>query len=250
MRSVALKALAVGLVSLMLALIAPGSGGQAWAQQVPVPPLQGDLVRVLSTSWENNIMADPPVATIMPLPGDLIFGGVPWLSFLSFPGQPLPVPAQGYCFRVWTGQAEFMGQMVSGVVRYQRAPCPGSTVLPPQPQPPPVPPPAGSNRDQYASITTDRGCQESRQNPIFYQGEQITVSLQVNGAPIVLIRLWNIVNGQARLVFQGLVPGSRLLRLVGRIGPPTGAEILRMEYQAQVGPIAVRGVVQCSFRSI
>ncbi len=97
-----------------------------------------------------------------------------------------------------------------------------------------------------ASIRTDRGCQQTGENPIYSVGEQITVSFQVDGAAQAFVTIEDIMDsGEQQIVFQQIVPGNQLLQLTGQIVPPTGRETLRLT--AQVGQQSV--VSACSFVS-
>jgi hypothetical protein len=218
MRRVTFKALAVLVGLAVLALAAPWFGETTWAQQVPL--LQGDLVRVLYTSWENGIMADPPFATIMPLPGDLIYGNVPWLSFVN--GQPPPVPAEGYCFRVWTGQAEFMGQVRTGVVRYQRATCPSGP---------------GPSQGIAQLTIQPGGC-----GATYFLGQPVTVVIQILVAG--RFRLLDLLpNGLTQVLFdRWLGVGTYLIS--GAMGPLPGLENLSLE-RNENGQF--QEVARCSF---
>jgi hypothetical protein len=111
------------------------------------------------------------------------------------------------------------------------------------PLPPMAPPPATGLQ---AFIRTDRGCQETGENPIYSVGEQITVSFRVDGVAQALVTIEDIMeSGERQIVFQQIVPGNQLLQLTGQIVPPTGRETLRLT--AQVGQQSV--VSECSFTS-
>jgi hypothetical protein len=111
------------------------------------------------------------------------------------------------------------------------------------PLPPTAPPPTTGLQ---AFIRTDRGCQETGENPIYSVGEQITVSFRVDGVAQALVTIEDIMeSGERQIVFQQIVPGNQLLQLTGQIVPPTGRETLRLT--AQVGQQSV--VSECSFTS-
>jgi len=102
----------------------------------------------------------------------------------------------------------------------------------------------GPSPGLQAFIRTDRGCQETGENPIYSVGEQITVSFRVDGVAQALVTIEDIMeSGERQIVFQQIVPGNQLLQLTGQIVPPTGRETLRLT--AQVGQQSV--VSECSF---
>lgn len=111
------------------------------------------------------------------------------------------------------------------------------------PLPPTAPPPMTGLQ---AFIRTDRGCQETGENPIYSVGEQIIVSFRVDGVAQALVTIEDIMDsGERQIVFQQWVAGNQLLQLTGQIVPPTGRETLRLT--AQVGQQSV--VSECSFTS-
>lgn len=116
------------------------------------------------------------------------------------------------------------------------APSPGSS-----PVPSPLPGPTGSLQ---AFISTDRGCQERGQNPVYSSGDPITVFLRVSGVGATLVTIEDITaDGQTRVLVRQMVPGNQMLLLRGQITPPLGRETLRLT--APVGNQILRS--ECSF---
>jgi len=84
-----------------------------------------------------------------------------------------------------------------------------------------------------AQITTDRGCLEKGQSPIYFVGDRITVQFRVDGVEQASATIEDILpDGQVRVIFQQVVPGNQTLRLTGKIEPPLGREMLRLTAQA------------------
>lgn len=95
-----------------------------------------------------------------------------------------------------------------------------------------------------ASITTDRGCQETEQNPIYKVGDAITVQFSFTGALQALVTLEDVLpDGNVNVLFQQVLSGNQTFQLTGRIEPPLGKETLRLS--VQVGEQVV--VAACSF---
>jgi hypothetical protein len=102
----------------------------------------------------------------------------------------------------------------------------------------------GPSPGLQAFIRTDRGCQETGENPIYSVGDSIVVQFRINGAVQVFVTLEDLLpDGRINVILQQWVPGNQLLQLTGQIVPPTGRETLRLT--AQVGQQSV--VSECSF---
>jgi len=83
-------------------------------------------VRVLYTTWENGVLADPPMARLEVLEGSPT--GTPGEE-LEFAWIAHPQQAQGRCFRIWVGTETFLGRLIQNIQRYQGVPCPGTIEL-------------------------------------------------------------------------------------------------------------------------
>jgi len=204
------------------------------------------LVEVLSTTWENNIFADPPSARMELLqtiqgPPNVQTGyelELPWLSFQGSPAQPLPTPAQGNCFRVRIGPTEFWGQAMAGVLSYQRLPC------------------AGERRGGSAvraELTVDRGC-----GATYAVGDPITVIIIIRsidafvfGQPAASFQLLDVLADGSTQVFDlGILNDNqaqgRTVQIQGTITPPVGTETLILQVLMPNGQW--QEVARCSFQ--
>ncbi len=95
-----------------------------------------------------------------------------------------------------------------------------------------------------AQITTNRGCLEKGQNPVYFVNDPIIVQFRIDGVEQALATIEDILaNGQVRVIFRRLVPGNQTLQLPGKIEPPLGRETLRLT--AQAGGLIARD--ECSF---
>jgi hypothetical protein len=199
----------------------------------PPPPPGGQQreyrVWVLYTTWENRIMADPPMARVQVLQDSP--NGQPGQE-LEFAWIRHPAQAQGLCFRIWVGTEDFMGSQVQNIQNYQQVNCQA-------PPPPPVPP----SSSVIAELTVDRGC-----GAIYYVGDLIIVTLrilQTPGRAPVLFRLLDVLpDGRVQILFaQYLGEGEYQLR--GWITPPRGTEtlILQAFFNGQW-----QNVASCSFQ--
>lgn len=95
-----------------------------------------------------------------------------------------------------------------------------------------------------AQITTDRGCLEKGQNPVYFVDDSILIQFRIDGVAQALATIEDILpNGLVRVIFRQVVPGNQTLRLTGKIEPPVGRETLRLT--AQAGELIARD--ECSF---
>ena len=84
-------------------------------------------------------------------------------------------------------------------------------------------------------ITTNRGCEETGQHPIFGVGEPITVSFDVASNAVTQARatLFDILsNGFVNTISFGLVTTNRTLSFRATVAPPTGLEVLQLRASA------------------
>jgi hypothetical protein len=182
-------------------------------QPTPPPQLVEYLVSVLYTTWENGIMADPPMARVQVLQGSP--NGQPG-QVLEFAWIRHPAQAQGLCFRILVGTEDFMGSQVQNIQNYQQVNC--------QAPPPPVPP----SSSVIAELTVDRGC-----GAIYYVGDPIIVTLRIlqtpGGAPVPFQLLDVLPDGRVqRFAFRPLGVGE-YAQLRGLITPPRGTETLILQ---------------------
>jgi hypothetical protein len=185
------------------------------SEQPPAPPPQlVYLVSVLYTTWENRIMADPPMARVQVLQGSP--NGQPG-QVLEFAWIRHPDQAQGLCFLIWVGTEDFMGSQVQNIQNYQQVNCQA-------PPPPPVPP----SSSVIAALTVDRGC-----GATYYVGDPIIVTMSIlqtpGGAPM-LFRLRDVLpDGRVQIFTFPRPLGVGVYQLRGQITPPTGTETLILE---------------------
>ncbi|MBI1742420.1 hypothetical protein HYR54_05050 [Candidatus Acetothermia bacterium] len=111
--------------------------------------------------------------------------------------------------------------------------------------PGPLPQP-GTGIALRAYIAADRGCQEQGQNPVYRNGDPITVQIRVDGVPQAFITILDIVEGlRPQVIVQQVIQGNRNLEMRGQISPPFGRETLRMTVEAG----GQTTVSQCTFTS-
>jgi len=151
----------------------------------------------------------------------------------------------------------------SGVNRTQRscsfrvvATPPAGTATATRPTATRTPPPATRTRTPTRTggprfdveLSTDRGCIETGDNPMFRIGDLVTVSFRIHStsstAASVLLADF-LANGFVRIFSFGLLPTNVTLQFRARIGPPIGVERLVLNARGFGG---VSGNAACSFK--
>ena len=99
-------------------------------------------------------------------------------------------------------------------------------------------------------LSTDRGCIETGDNPMFRIGDLVTVSFNIHStsstvANAVLADF--LANGFVRVFTFGLLPTNVTLQFRARIGPPVGVERLVLNARGFGG---VSGNAACSFKVV
>jgi len=121
---------------------------------------------------------------------------------------------------------------------------PGPTRTPTPTVGPSTPTPGGT---LSATISTDRGCLEAGQNPIYRIGDSIVVSFRFdsNVPQFVQGTLFDILpNGFVNVIGLGLVPSGATRAFGARIDGPLGVEHLQLKGRVAGGTVAVGN---CSF---
>jgi hypothetical protein len=95
-----------------------------------------------------------------------------------------------------------------------------------------------------AQITTDQGCLEKGQEPVYYLEEPIVVSFRVDGVEQALVRILDMTIEGTRLLLQQTVPGNRDLSFTGVATLPLGLDTLLL--QVFIGSV-VATEARCSF---
>jgi hypothetical protein len=100
-------------------------------------------------------------------------------------------------------------------------------------------------------LTTDRGCREDGDDPVYEVGELITVRFRVNSATrtSAAVKLFDILNdGRVGVISFGQIATNQTRSFSARIGPPLGIEQLLL--QAETASGAERARRSCSFRVV
>jgi hypothetical protein len=93
----------------------------------------------------------------------------------------------------------------------------------------------------HPEVSTDRGCNETGQQPVYHLGELITVSFEVDSdvVPLVSATLFDILNNGFVNVFPlGILASNQLYSFTARIAPPLGIEKLKLRASAPGVPSA------------
>lgn len=96
-------------------------------------------------------------------------------------------------------------------------------------------------------ITTNRGCEEKGDAPVFRIGEIISLSFGVDSGSTALARatIYDVLaNGQLNLIPVGTIVTNRTYTLRAAVAPPSGRETLRL--RASVGALSATST-DCSF---
>jgi hypothetical protein len=108
-------------------------------------------------------------------------------------------------------------------------------------------PTATGNAALRPHVSTDRGCNETGQQPVYHVGELITVSFEVDGdvVPLVSGTLLDILsNGFVNVFPLGVIAPNQPDNFKARIAPPLGTEKLQLRAHASGVPSAS---AVCSF---
>ena len=100
-------------------------------------------------------------------------------------------------------------------------------------------------------LTTDRGCREDGDDPVYRVGEFITVTFRVNSATQAnaAVKLFDILNdGRVGVISFGQIATNHTRSFSARVGPPLGIEQLLL--QAETASGADRTRRSCSFRVV
>jgi hypothetical protein len=87
-------------------------------------------------------------------------------------------------------------------------------------------------------LTTDRGCREDGDDPVYEVGELITVSFRVNSATraSAVVKLFDILNdGRVGVISFGQIATNQTRSFSARIGPPLGIEQLPLQAETASG---------------
>jgi len=102
-------------------------------------------------------------------------------------------------------------------------------------------PTATGNAALRPQVSTDRGCNETGQQPVYHLGELITVSFEVDSdvVPQVSATLFDILsNGFVNVFPLGVLASNQPYSFKGRIAPPLGTEKLQLRARAVGVPSA------------
>lgn len=106
-----------------------------------------------------------------------------------------------------------------------------------------------------AQITTDRGCIETGNNPVYTVGEQATIFFQIDGFSAGMdiaeaqVDLFDFVDGSpVGSTNLGVQPTGTTLGFQVGISPPIGTETLVLEAEGGQGPLTTQA--QCSFHVV
>jgi hypothetical protein len=104
-----------------------------------------------------------------------------------------------------------------------------------------------------AQITTNRGCFETGNNPVYTVGETVSVFYRVDGQsggqtiPQAQIAIFDVPpGGSPELIFSGTQPTGQTFGFSGTASPPPGVESLII--QAQAAGLTAQD--QCSFQIV
>lgn len=116
----------------------------------------------------------------------------------------------------------------TGTPRATRTPTPTST---PRPS-------ITASPDLQPQISTNRGCFETGQNPVFRVGESILLSWRTDSPTFQQTRatIFDFLsNGFVNVFSLGTIPTNQTRTFFGRIAPPTGIERVQLRSQASTG---------------
>src|SRR4029453_678772 len=85
-------------------------------------------------------------------------------------------------------------------------------------------------------FTTDRGCVETGQNPIFVVGEPVKITFRIGSGVVSQASATiydTLPNNLVRVFSLGQVPTNRTIGIIGLVGTPTGAHHLLLSADAQ-----------------
>jgi hypothetical protein len=106
-----------------------------------------------------------------------------------------------------------------------------------------------------AQLTTNRGCLETGNNPVFTVGEQATIFFRVDGFSGGMtiaeadVEIFDFINGIPVGSFDlGVQPTGQTLGFQVTVTPPTGTETLNLVAEGGQGPLIAEA--QCSFQVV
>jgi hypothetical protein len=100
-------------------------------------------------------------------------------------------------------------------------------------------------------LSTDRGCREDGDDPVYGVGELIAVTFRVDSATRTnaVARVFDVLaDGRVGVISFGAIPTNQTRTFSARIGPPTGVEELILQAETASGDDQTRR--SCSFRVV